>query len=386
MKKFVKVLAFVVAVMMTVTCFVSCNKNEDKSDELYIGVSGPLTGGAAVYGIAVKNSAQLAVDEINAKGGVNGYKLKFVMMDDAHDSRKVEANYTKMLEDGMKLALGCVTTAPAKEFKRLSKEDNLFFITPSASANEIVEFPNAYQMCFADGNQGSVAAQYVNENFKGKTIGMLYRSDDPYSSGIVDQFKATVDSSVNVVETSFTGENVASFSSQINTLKDCNFVFMPIYCTPAAQFMTEAKDIMPANAVYYGCDGLDGIETAVEGFNINSIPQEVSFLSHFNSKATSGAAGEFIEKYKAKYGTDTLNQFGASAYDCIYALAGALEQCKDITPDSSVTDICEALKKVFNGGYTFSGVTGENIKWESTGYVNKKAIKYVVKEASGAAN
>ena len=211
---------------------------------------------------------------------------------------------------------------------------------------------------------------------------MLYKSDDEYSTGIRKQFLASLDKSITVVEASFSGETVASFASQIATLKDCKFIFMPIYYTPASQFMTEAKNDVAADAVYYGCDGLDGIDTAVKGFDISTIPQEVSFLSHFNSKSTEGASGEFIKKYTEKYGSDSLSQFGAAAYDCVYAIYGAMKEAGDkISVTSSASDICDALKDVFNGGFTYSGVTGTNIKWTSEGFVSKSALKYIVKES-----
>lgn len=388
MKKFGKVFAAVMAGAMMVACMSSCGEGKtgknyaEGNTEYYLGASGPLTGGASVYGQAVKNAAQMAVDEINADGGVNGVKIKFVMMDDEHKAEKVSTNYTAMYEKGMQVSLGCVTTNPCLEFKTLSKEDNVFFLTPSASANEVVEYDNAYQMCFADGNQGAVAAKYVSENYKGQTIGMLYRSDDAYSTGIRKQFVENLDSSIKIVEANFSGDVVASFASQISTLKSCKFVFMPIYYAPAAQFMSEAKNDMPKDAIYYGCDGLDGIDTSVKGFDIKAIPQEVSFLSHFNSKATDGASAEFIKKYTEKFGAETLNQFGASAYDCVYAIASAIKQAGDkITVTSSASDVCEALKEVFNGGFKFSGVTGDEITWSKEGYVNKDALKYVVKAA-----
>ena len=188
-----------------------------------------------------------------------------------------------------------------------------------------------------------------------------------------------------MVETSFSAANETDFSVQIDTLKDCKFVFMPIYYTPASIFMTQAKDIMPADAVYNGCDGFDGIDSA-DGFDITSIPQAVTMLSHFNSKAESGAAKEFVDKYVAAYGADTLNQFGASAYDCVYALYGAMKKAidegADIPVDIAASDLCEILKAQFEGGYTITNaVTGDSITWESTGYVNKTAVQYVIKEA-----
>lgn len=388
MKSIAKVIALSLALILTVACMASCAGSKtnyaENNEKFYLGASGPLTGGAAVYGIAVKNGAQMAVDEINAAGGLNGVLFNFVMLDDAHKAENVSTNYTTMYEAGMQISLGCVTTNPCLEFKALSKEDNVFFMTPSASADAVVEYPNAYQMCFADANQGAAAAEYVNANFKGQTIGMLYRSDDAYSTGIRAKFKECLDSSITVVEASFSGDVVASFQSQIDILKDCGFIFMPIYSSPAAQFMDEAKNDVAASAVYYGCDGLDGIDTSVEGFDITKIPQEVSFLSHFNSKATEGSAAEFIKKYTEIYGSDTLNQFGASAYDCVYAIYNAMKQAGDkINVKSSPSEICEVLKGILNGGfeYTTPGVTGSVIKWESTGFVNKAALKYVVKES-----
>ena len=386
--KLTKTLALVLVLAMCLTLFAGCGKKAKNyaadNTEFVIGLSGPLTGVAAIYGQAVNNAAQMAVDEINAAGGLNGIKFKLVAMDDMHDAAKISTNYSAMLEGGMQLSLGTVTTGPGLEFTNLSAEDNVFFLTPSASGDKIPANPNGYQMCFADGNQGKVAAQFVNENFKGQTIGVFYKSDEPYSKGIYDQFKDNLDSTVKTVEASFSDANTTDFSTQIDTLKDCGFIFMPIYYDPASLFMQQAKNIVAADTVYYGCDGFDGIDTA---FDINSITQKVTMLSHFNSKAESGAAKTFIDKYVARFGADTLNQFGASAYDCVYALYGAMKKAiasgKDIPVNISPSDLCEILKEQFAGGYTYTnGVTGDSISWTADGFVNKSAIQYVIKEAT----
>ena len=393
--KLIKSLAIVLSLALCLgmlVVFSSCNSEvnyAENNTEFVIGLSGPLTGGAAMYGIAVKNSAQMAIDEINAAGGLNGIMFKLVATDDMHDPTKVSTNYSSMLEGGMQVSLGTVTTGPGLEFKNLSKEDNVFFLTPSASGDKIPEFDNGYQMCFADGNQGKVAAEFVNANFAGKTIGAFYKADEAYSKGIFDQFKANLDSSVTVVETNFTDANTSDFSAQIDTLKNCEFIFMPTYYEPASLFMTQAKDIIAPNAVYYGCDGFDGIDN-IEGFDITQIPQAVTMLSHFNSKATEGKAKEYIDKYQEKFPGEPLNQFGASAYDCVYAIYGAmkkaLEEGKEIPVTISASDLCDILKEQFANGYTYTnGATGESIKWEATGFVNKAAIQYVIKEANSAA-
>ena len=382
---FKKTLAVVLAVAMSVCFMAGCGEKADftaNNTEYVIGVSGPLTGAAAVYGVAVNNAAQMAIDEINAAGGLDGVNFKLVATDDVHDAAKVAANYAYMLEGGMQLSLGTVTTAPGLEYAKLSKEDNVFFLTPSASGDKIPEFDNGYQMCFADGNQGAVAADYVN-GLGLSEIGVFYKSDDPYSKGIYDQFKAKLDTSIKVTETVFTGE-ASDFSAQINSLKECKFIFMPIYYQPASVFMNQAKSVIAADAVYYGCDGFDGLAGQFEDFSV--IPQEVSMLSHFDSNATEGAAAEFIKKYTEKFGAETLNQFGASAYDCIYALYNAMKAAKaagkEIPVTISAADLCEILKEQFGGGFKYSGVTGTDITWEANGYVAKGAIKYVLKEAN----
>ncbi len=389
--KSIKILSLILTLVLCLGVLASCGGTNytAKNEKFKIGVSGPLTGGAAPYGVAVKNAAEMAVEEINAAGGLNGIMFELVAMDDKHDANLIATNYAALYEGGMQVSLGTVTTAPGLEFKTLSEADNVFFLTPSASGDKIPEFANGYQMCFADGNQGKAAADFVNENYAGQTIGVFFKSDDPYSKGIYDQFKAQLEalkSTVTVTETSFTESTKTDFSSQIDTLKNCKFIFMPTYSDAASLFMTQAKDILVADAVYFGCDGFDGIDH-LEGFKIEEIPQMVTMLSHFNSKATDGKAKDFIDKYVDKYGIDTLNQFGASAYDCVYAIYGAMKAAidggKEIPVTISASDLCEILKEQFNGGYTLAdGVTGKDIKWEQNGYVNKQAIQYVIKDAN----
>lgn len=121
----------------------------------------------------------------------------------------------------------------------------------------------------------------------------------------------------------------------------------------------------------------------MKGFNVEDYPQEISYLSHFNSNATEGAAGEFVKKYKEKYGAETLNQFGASAYDSVYALFDAMktasESGKKIDGSTSVSDMTAALKGVFTSAtFSFNGVTGQNVQWNADGTVIKNAIRYKV--------
>ena len=400
MKRTTKLFALILSFVMVFCAlsFTSCNADNPAKDneKIKIGLTGPLTGGASIYGIAVNNAAKLAIKEINDAGGLDGILFELEMLDDKHDATTVENLYAKLYESGMQISLGTVTTAPGLNYKKFAKEDNVFFLTPSATGDAIPEFANGYQMCFADSNQGTAAAKFFNENYTGKKVGVFYKSDDEYSVGIYNNFKANLNASfgdISATTATFTG-NASTFDSQIQILKDCDVVFMPIYYTPAPQFMTQANSVENNIQIYYGCDGFDGID-AIEGFDIKTVKQEVSYLSHFNSTATEGPAADFIAKYNAAYDEEKepLNQFGAAAYDCVYAIYEALKvakaQGKKIEANTSASDLCEILKEVFNSdSFVFHGITGKtegnnksDISWSTDGTVQKEAIKYIVKEA-----
>ncbi len=400
----IRVLSLILAIVLSlgmVGMFASCGETNyaENNTTIKIGASGPLTGGAAMYGVAVKNSAQLAVDEINAKGGFNGIMFELVMLDDKHDANNIATNYASLYEGGMQVSLGTVTTKPGLEFKGYANADNVFFLTPSATGDLIAEFGNGYQMCFADSDQGTASAVVFNNDYAGKKVGIFFKADDDYSVGIKDNFVKALDASFGTpAMASFTDATADSFTQQVSELKDCDVIFMPIYYDPAALFMKQGNGIIKADAIYYGCDGLDGID-AVENFDINSITQGVSYLSHFNSNTTEGAAKTYIDAYKAKYGNDApLNQFGAAAYDCVYAIYEAMKSSgADIKANISASDLCDILKGEFDTDFVFRGITGapeadgkSTITWTdkdgnaTNGHVNKTPVSYTVKAVTNA--
>lgn len=342
-----------------------------------IGGIGPVTGGAAVYGLAVKNGAQIAIDEINAAGGVNGTQLVYSFEDDEHDAEKAVNAYNTLKDWNMQILMGAVTSTPSVAVLAESTNDNIFQLTPSGSAVECVQGDNAFRVCFSDPNQGTASAQYIGENKLATKVAVIYDSSDVYSAGIYQKFAAEAKNQglEIVAEEKFTADSKTDFTVQLQKAKDsgAELVFLPIYYSEASLILSQANSMGYAPK-FFGCDGLDGI-LAVEEFD-TALAEGVMLLTPFAADATDELTSSFVKTYKEKYG-DTPNQFAADAYDAIYIIKAALEK-SGATADMSASDICDALKAAMTE-ITVDGLTGEGMTWTADGEVNK-APKAVVIE------
>ena len=333
-----------------------------------LGGTAPLTGAAAIYGNAVKNGAQIAVDEINAEGGAVQFELKYE--DDENDPEKAVSAYNALKDWGMQISLGSVTTKPMEATSTEFFADRIFAITPSASSTAVTEGKdNVFQMCFADPNQGTASADYIADQKLGTKIAVIYKSDDVYSNGIKDKFKeeAGVKGLEIVYEGSFTDTNATDFSVQVRGAKEAgaDLVFLPIYYQPASQILQQAKTDNYAPK-FFGVDGMDGILT-LEGFD-TSLAEGVMLLTPFNADAEDELTKSFVTKYQEQFG-EVPNQFAADAYDCVYAYRDALEKA-GATAEMSAEELCDLMVQTFPT-LQFSGLTGENITWDATGAVSK---------------
>ena len=385
MKKWISLLLAVCMLFTLVACGGSGDKDTaddtDTSGETadagtYVfGGIGPLTGEAAIYGNAVKNGAQIAVDEINALGGVQ-IELKF--QDDVADGETAVNAYNKLLDDGMQVLVGPVTTGSAIAVSAKLYEDRVFGLTPSASSPDVTSGKdNMFQLCFTDPNQGVAAADYIAENRADRTVAVIYRNDDAYSQGIRDAFVAELKANgmEAAYEGTFTKDTATDFSVQLTAAQSAgaDLVFLPIYYQPASVILSQA-DAMGYAPTFFGVDGMDGILT-LEGFD-TSLAEGVTVQSPFSADATDDATVSFVEKYVALAG-ETPNQFAADGYDCVYALYNALNEA-GCTPDMSAEDICEALVATFTGGFSVDGLTGSNMTWSANGEVSKAPNIYVI--------
>ncbi len=342
-----------------------------------IGGTGPLTGGAAIYGNAAKNGAAIAVEEINAAGGSIRFDLKYE--DDTHDAEKAVNAYNALKTWGVQLSLGSVTSKPCEATSAEAFHDRIFSLTPSASSTAVLEGKdNMFQMCFADPNQGSASAQYIKDKHLASKVAVIYKNDDVYSTGIYETFKAkAAELGLDIVSaTTFADGNDTDFKVQLTDAKNkgAELIFLPMYYTPASLIFSQAKD-MGYSPKYFGVDGMDGILT-LEGFD-TSLAEGVILLTPFNADSADAATKSFVAKYQAKFG-EVPNQFAADGYDCVYAYKAALEKA-GATPDMNAATLCEKLIPVFTS-MSFNGLTGEAMTWNATGAVSKSPKGMVIKD------
>ena len=388
-----KVLAFTMALAMVAASFAGCG-NSSSTDTaattaaagettaavqgtgtVKVGMSGPLTGGASAYGLAVKAGMEIAVEEINAKGGL---QLEFNAQDDEADGEKAVSAYNVLKDWGMQVMAGQVTTGAALAVAPESVSDNMFNLTPSASAESLATTgDNIFQMCFTDPNQGASAAELVSTKYAGSKVGIIYDSSDDYSSGLYKGFSANAATmGVEIVATtSYTADNKADLSTQVTKCQEAgaDLVFLPIYYTEAAQILSYANRI-GYTPKFFGCDGMDGILT-VEGFD-TALAEGLALMTPFDANASDEATQSFVTKFKERMNGLVPNQFAADGYDVIYAIYDALTAAS-VTGTESASEICDALKAQFTT-MTVDGLTGTGMHWDENGMISKAPAAVVI--------
>ena len=394
MKKFSKVISTASAFMMALAMLAGCTdaasttqpessgtQTEGSAEAVFkIGAIGPLTGDNAAYGNAVCNAAELAVEEINAAGGINGYKVEYKKEDDETNAEKSVNAYNALKDWGMQILVGSTTSGCSIAVSENTKADNMFQLTPSGSAVDCVKYDNAFRVCFSDPNQGIASAQYISDNNLAKKVGIIYDSSDIYSDGIYQKFvQESEGKNYEIVSAeAFTSDSATDFSVQLQKAKDAgaDLVFLPIYYKSAALILTQANT-MGYSPIFFGVDGLDGILT-VANFDV-SLAEGVMLLTPFAADATDDLTVNFVSKYKEKYG-EVPNQFAADAYDAVYIIKNAIEK-KNVTPDMSVSDICEAIKGAMTE-IEVAGVTSSKMTWDASGEPNKEPRAVVIKNGA----
>ncbi|MBQ6093201.1 MAG: ABC transporter substrate-binding protein, partial [Clostridia bacterium] len=283
----------------------------------------------------------------------------------------------------MQILVGTVTSTPCIAVQALCEQDNMFLLTPSATAVESIASPTAFRICFSDPNQGIASADYIASKGLATKIGVIYNSQDAYSSGIYAKFadEAAAKGLEIVAAEAFTEDAKQDFSVQLQKIKSAGaeLVFLPIYATEAALILSQAASA-GLDAKFFGCDGLDGVLN-VENFD-TTLAEGVMLLTPFAKDASDEATQNFVKAYLAEYNNDEtyLIQFAADAYDCLYAVKAAAEKA-DIKADMSASEICDLLVPVM-AEISIDGVTGAGITWSADGEPNKEPKGVIIEDGA----
>lgn len=371
MKKFFKAAAVLSAATFVATCFAGCNSGDYTKDNktFFLGGTGPLTGENSSYGISVKQGAELAVKVINDElGGLNGIKFSFEMIDDKATEVDAKNGFNTLFEKGMQASIGSTTSGSCASFAAEAFTNSVFFLTPSASNEAVIAENNAFRVCFGDDQQGTLAAEELAKNYS--NIGAIYDSSDTYSSDLFKAFKKRMgELNKTFKEQSFTSETNKDFSTQVEALKDCDVIFLPIYYEEASLIIKECG-AKGCTSDVFGCDGFDGIDKM---FSANdTVANSVRYITPFDAASTDEKVSTFVTKYKEAYNT-VPDQFAADAYDAVMAIYEAMKTADVKDVKISAADLCEALKKVFTSeSFKYEGVTGD-MTWNASGSCNKDA-------------
>ncbi len=370
MRKFKRLFSLSLVTLVTVAAVASCagkapTAGGDKK-VFTLGGSGPLTGDAASYGISVKQGAEVAIAEINEAGGVNGMEFALNYLDDEAEAQPAISAYNKLMDEGVDVILGNVTSGSTIAITELTKEDGILQLTPSGSALDCTKYDNAFRICFTDPLQGVTMADFTVNTLGYKNVALLYDVASDYSKGMADAFIAQLEANGGtiVANESFTSGDV-DFNTQLTNIKASNadVLFIPAYYQDVASILNQAAQ-QELNLPFIGGDGWDGVLGQLED---PSLAEGAIFLSPFIASDSAENVQNFVTKYQAAYGT-TPDQFAADAYDGVYVIKAAIEKSNS----TESADLIKAMTEI-----EVDGVTG-NMTFTPEGEPNKDAKLIVI--------
>lgn len=357
-KSFKKVVSLGLLCTLAVASLAGCGTKEGGagSDQFLIGGLGPLTGEAASYGTSVKQGAEIAIEEINANGGVkvgdSTLKLVLKFADDEASGESSLSAYNKLMDDGMQALLGTVTSGAGLAIADHTSEDGILQITPSGSAKDLTKNPNAFRLCFTDPLQGETMAKYAVETLGLKKIAMIYNNSDEYSTGVAEAFVEKVKElgAEIVAQEAFVGGAV-DFTTQLTSIKgtDAQIIFVPAYYQDAAYITTQAAEL-GMKLPFIGSDGWDGVLSNIVD---PSALEGAVFLSPFFASDEDAAVQNFVKTYEEK-NKSIPDQFAADGYDTVYVIKAALEKAGSTKSEDLIKAMTEIQVKGLTGDVSFS--------------------------------
>ena len=349
MKNFAKkALVVLFVVMIAGMMFTGCSKKT--SDTIKIGGIFPLSGSVAVYGTECRNGVELAINEINAAGGIDGKMLELVAEDDEGSPEKSVNAYKKLVtKDKCSIIIGSLTSGCTAAISSLAQAQKVLLLAPAATQTDITDAGDyVFRACFIDPFQGTVGGKFALEDLGAKNAAVLYDVQNDYSIGLYENFKVVFEQGGGkvVAEESYsTGDK--DFNAQLTKIKTTNpdVVYLPDYYGTVALIAKQLR-AQGINAPIVGADGWDGIIDNAGDEVLNGF-----YSNHYAADSTDGKVVTFVNSYKAKYGLTPVS-FAALGYDCVYLLKDAMGAAK--SADS--TTLKDQLMKT-NGAYVTGNLT-----------------------------
>ena len=347
-----RVLSMVLAAALLTVPLAGCgNTSGGSGDEIVIGGLAPLTGSVAQYGVAVDNAVKMAVDDINAKGGLLGKRIKYIPYDEQGDPTEATNAYTRLVDQDKIVALiGDVTSAPCEAVAQQAARDKLPMITPSGTSEAITTYgENVFRACFIDPYQGQLMASYASKKLNAKTAAILFDNGDPYSSGIADAFEAAAKAlGMTITNKEGYASKSTDFNSQLTKIKAGNpdVLLLPVYYNDVVLIAKQAKD-QGLTATLLGADGWDGVAAQLDAASADVV-KNAYFCSQYSASSSDPALQNFLKTYKEKYNEEP-NMFAVLGYDAMQIMAAAIEKAG--TTDSAA--VIKALRET-----NYKGLTG----------------------------
>lgn len=330
----------------------SSSSAKASGDSITIGTVTTNSGTAAAYGEAEVKGFELAVSEINAKGGINGKKVKLESMDDKGDATEASNAYNKLAGDNNVLAVaGPTISATTAAVAPLADQSKLVIIAPAATSDSIETGNYLFRTCFKDSYQGEVAARFAAENLKVKKVAVLYGTGDPYSSGVGEAFaKAAEKLGLEVVDKeSSSSADDTEYSAQLQKIQasGAELLYAPYYYSVAGPYIIPQARSVGFEGYVMGPDGYDGLKLTGDKSQYN----KTYYTTHYSADDnTNTKVQDFIKSYKSKNNAEP-NTFAALGYDTIYMIKQAIEKAGE---NATREDVRNAV-----AGMTFDGVTGK---------------------------
>lgn len=314
-----KILGVLSAVILALT-LASCSKAE--SNSVKIGGIFPLSGQVAVYGVECKNGVDLAIEEINAAGGINGKPIVLVSEDDEGNPDKTVNAFKKLsTKDGVKIVIGSLTSGCTQAITTLSQASKVVQIAPAATAPAITDAGDfIFRACFIDPFQGTVGGKFAAETLGKKRAAILYDIGNDYSVGLADNFKIAFEKAGgSIVSEESYATNDKDFNAQLTKIKNANpdVVYLPDYYGTVALIAKQLR-AQGINVPMVGADGWDGLTS-----NAGDEVLGGYYSNHYAVDSTEPAVKKFVESFRAKYNKDP-NSFAALGYDCVYLIRDAI--------------------------------------------------------------